>query len=322
MKKIYLLIIAFVLSIFTSCASAPLPEGVGNGSESGYIFENATLPDGKTMNMHLFKTMNEVKSFFEQNAPGKWFMKYSIAGKNILRIQSKNYQLSNDEIYIHPCTLEELGNLGTTMVEKGLPIATAVLEHGKEMRQISISLYKDWKTARYSIIDYIDEAAYKEEARKKREEERRRSKKIANTIAPFFGIQQQTNNVVYRLDFVKYSDGCLVLSDRKHYEGTAMYTSKYGYVDETHRNDNTIINSEIGNFNAIIQRYNAVTEENQENARKNTPVGNSYYVYRISTDRIWIPGKAASYTSNSFDPGRPGESCPLWHYIIWRVDVQ
>ena len=43
-----------------------------------------------------------------------------------------------------------------------------------------------------------------------------------------------------------------------------MYTSKYGYVDETHRNDNTIINSEIGNFNAIIQRYNAVTEENQE----------------------------------------------------------
>lgn len=101
-----------------------------------------------------------------------------------------------------------------------------------------------------------------------------------------------------------------------------MYTSKYGYVDETHRNDNTIINSEIGNFNAIIQRYNAVTEENQENARKNTPVGNSYYVYRISTDRIWIPGEAASYTSNSFDPGRPGESCPLWHYIIWRVDVQ
>ena len=153
MKKIYLLIIAFVLSIFTSCASAPLPEGVGNGSESGYIFENATLPDGKTMNMHLFKTMNEVKSFFEQNAPGKWFMKYSIAGKNILRIQSKNYQLSNDEIYIHPCTLEELGNLGTTMVEKGLPIATAVLEHGKEMRQISISLYKDGKTASYSIID-------------------------------------------------------------------------------------------------------------------------------------------------------------------------
>ncbi|WP_296028832.1 hypothetical protein [uncultured Treponema sp.] len=71
MKKIYLLIIAFVAAIFTSCASAPLPEGVGDGLESGYIFENATLPDGKTMDMHLFKTMNELKVFFGQNAPGK-----------------------------------------------------------------------------------------------------------------------------------------------------------------------------------------------------------------------------------------------------------
>lgn len=192
-----------MVSILIGCVT--VPEGVGDGSESGYVMEKALLPDGREVDMHLFKTAQEMSAYFQEIASGRWYMKhYYDVYETMFLSSNKNYQITADDIFIKPCTVDELGEIGRTMFDKGLPIATFVERIGSEVRQISISLYNDWRTARYSVIDYIDETSYKVReasitAEKKRQETERekQSREVSNSsssiFSNLFGVQNKTS---------------------------------------------------------------------------------------------------------------------------------
>ena len=178
-------------SVLIGCVT--VPEGVGDGSESGYVMEKAMLPDGREVDMHLFKTAQEMNAYFQEIANGKWYMKhYYDVYETMFLSSNRNYQIAADDIFIKPYTVDELGEIGQTMFNKGLPIATFVERIGSEVRQISISLYDDWRTARYSVIDYIDEISYKSREasiaaeKKKQEAEREKQSREASNSSPSY----------------------------------------------------------------------------------------------------------------------------------------
>ena len=171
-------IIAMFTLIFVSCVS--VPEGVGDGSETGYVMKNATLPDGSKADMHLFKTQKEASMYFKENTSGKWYMKHEGTAGETLKMSGKNFKISEDDLYIMPCTVEELGEIGKVMFDKGLPFAIVVQNRGTEIRQTGISIFNDWKSARFFKNDFIDESTYTARVEVKRakekEESERRSK--------------------------------------------------------------------------------------------------------------------------------------------------
>ncbi len=112
---------------------------------------------------------------------------------------------------------------------------------------------------------------------------------------------------VESFQFLEMSDGCYVGVNSRHYEyryvpglgsagtpGTGYLSGTRARTNQIHRNDNGTINSWIREFNDDVRYYNA-TRSNNDNARFNSSnVGDRYYIYSITSDRVTLGGEAAT----------------------------
>lgn len=159
---IILILYTLLLSFFVGCASTP--EGLGDGSESGYLFYNAKLPDGTILNMTLLKDQNDYQNYLKStgNEYGKWYMKHTLSIGQIFKLNSKNLTIEENDIFVKQYDFNKCGELANTMFQKGLPLAIAIVNIGSERRQymVSFTIDKTWQTARYSKIDLIDRSTY------------------------------------------------------------------------------------------------------------------------------------------------------------------
>ena len=186
MKKIsYLLSVGLfsISMIVFGCATTPptIPEGVGDGSESGYVLKNALLPDGSKRDMHLFKTNVEANAFVKECmekefGEGRLFMRYPTGPLDNIKLSRKKGKIEEEDegLYVMPYTVEELGDIGAVMFEKGLGIAICNEKRGNILRQFSICFYNDWISTRYSKIDFnfMDEATYQAKLAAQKEADR------------------------------------------------------------------------------------------------------------------------------------------------------
>ena len=107
--------------------------------------------------------------------------------------------------------------------------------------------------------------------------------------------------------FLQMSDGCYVGVNSRHYErryapsprvgigtpGTGFQSDGGADVVTTHRNDNGTINGWIRGFNDDVRYYNAIRSDN-DNARFNAGnVGDRYFIYSITSERVSYGGEAA-----------------------------
>jgi hypothetical protein len=129
-----------------------------------------------------------------------------------------------------------------------------------------------------------------------------------------------TSRNIYRFTYIEFNDGCLVSSGNYHYREGSYSTSVRGGTKQIrppeHRNDNSIVRSEINRFNSEIRRLNAVTEDDQQAILKKTPIGSWYFVYRINQKY-----DIRDYFSRVNEGIPRSETCVIYSLNIWRVDV-
>ena len=135
------------------------------------------------------------------------------------------------------------------------------------------------------------------------------------------------SQLVYRIFFAEYNDGCLHWlggisgggNARLHYEFDSIATQNAskanGIYTEIYRhnsnNDNAIVKNDVNKFNSEINRLNAVSSKDQQTALQKTNIGSWYFVYDIKDE----------YRSGTGAGGRP--ETYMWHdYRIFRIDVK
>lgn len=146
MKKINMVVVCLLSTALTvaGCASTPQSEAylqtpIGNGSESGFVM-TATLPDGTTREMHLFKTWQEMDAFtteigFERTS---WHMKFDASLLQTAKFSAKNAKFNEEGYLAEPYSFDEIGEIGKVMKEKGLPLSVYADKIGKEWRTVGV----------------------------------------------------------------------------------------------------------------------------------------------------------------------------------------
>jgi opacity protein-like surface antigen len=131
-----------------------------------------------------------------------------------------------------------------------------------------------------------------------------------------------TNQNIFSLSFSEHNDGCLVRYESGYYHyRTGSYSAIEGGGSTQirrpeHRNDNAFVRAEINRFNNEIKKLNAVPFDNHQATLNSTPIGSSYFVYRIGQEYGQY-----NYIS-SVDEGIPrSEIFVIYYYNIWRVNV-
>lgn len=188
MKKINMVVVCLLDTSLTvaGCASTPQSEAylqtpIGNGSESGFVM-TATLPDGTTREMHLFKTWQEMDAFtteigFERTS---WHMKFDASLLQTAKFSAKNAKFNEEGYLAEPYSFDEIGEIGKVMKEKELHLSVYADKIGKEWRTVGVVAQdKKYTNFRFSIIDYIDKETYQARIAAERAE---RDEKISNAV--------------------------------------------------------------------------------------------------------------------------------------------
>jgi hypothetical protein len=130
------------------------------------------------------------------------------------------------------------------------------------------------------------------------------------------------SQLVYRIFFAEYNDGCLYWlggisgggNARLHYYPNPNFNAKETNAPiskHNDNNDNAIVRNDVNKFKSEVDRLNAVSSNDQQNAFQKTNIGSWYFVYDVKNE----------YRSGMGYEGQP-ESY-LWHdYRIFRMDVK
>ncbi len=98
--------------------------------------------------------------------------------------------------------------------------------------------------------------------------------------------KNKRSKTIAKLEFFSLSDGCSYWTNQANLNYFGIDTTKKSYGGYGEINHNAQIRQGINNFNAIVQKLNAIENSVANNSRinelfENTPIGNSYYLYDI-----------------------------------------
>ena len=138
-KSIFILLfLSFALSL-TACVSTSTTSS--EPAVAAYSAENTALPEGSTVDLHLFATSKDADSWLIQNRPSNWAPKHTPA--------------PDDGWFKQAYTPEEIGPIGSLMVEKQLPVGVSEYACNDGRRHIFVVANSDYSQFLITRQDYI-----------------------------------------------------------------------------------------------------------------------------------------------------------------------
>jgi hypothetical protein len=105
------------------------------------------------------------------------------------------------------------------------------------------------------------------------------------------------NQTIFQLTYCEWPDGCLTYENNRHYSG----------INLSHRNDNTLVNGLINDFNNYVRRYNVVPYQQ----------GQRYYAGTY----VYIIDKSSLKYSPALGGINGGNGKPRENYTIYACRI-
>ena len=147
-KSIFILLfLSFALSL-TACVSTSTTSS--EPAVAAYTAENTALPEGSTVDLHLFATSKDADRWLIQNRPSNWAPKHTPAPDEYLLAS-----VDVDGWFKQAYTPEEIGPIGSLMVEKQLPVGVSEYACNDGRRHIFVVANSDYSQFLITRQDYI-----------------------------------------------------------------------------------------------------------------------------------------------------------------------